>query len=140
MSIRLANIVDAPAIARLLTQLGYPDTEAFLPDHLAEMIADPREALLVWIDKTTIMGFLSMDFSIYPPIKGKVATIKALVIAETSRGQGAGRQLEAEATRLAIEKGCDRIIVHCAERRTEAHQFYYRQGYKEDPKYLIKKL
>jgi GNAT superfamily N-acetyltransferase len=139
MRIRSATVNDAPAIARLLAQLGYPDTEAFLGANLQELLADPRELLLVWAEET-VAGFLSADLSIYPELKGRVATIKAFAVDETVRSKGIGRKLEAELTRLATEKGCDRIIVHCAERRTQAHQFYYRQGYTEDPKYLIKKI
>jgi GNAT superfamily N-acetyltransferase len=158
MSIRSATVNDAPAIARLLAQLGYPDTEAFLGANLQELLADPMELLLVWAEDnptplhssaaglrsgnpaSTIAGFLSADLSIYPELKGRVATIKAFAVDETVRSKGIGRKLEAELTRLATEKGCDRIIVHCAERRIQAHQFYYRQGYTEDPKYLIKKI
>lgn len=138
--IRLAQPADAPSLTRLLTQLGYPGTKDFIAGHLASLLADPREVLLVWAEGDTITGFLSMDFSIYPPIKGLVATIKAFAVDEHARNRGVGAQLEAEATRRATERGCDRIVVHCAERRTRAHEFYYRQGYEEDPKYLIKRL
>ena len=138
--IRLAQAADAPAISRLLTQLGYPDTEAFISHHLKNMLADPREVPLVWADDGAVIGFLSMDFSIYPSLGGPVATIKAFAVDENARNRSIGAQLEAEATRRAKEKGCDRIIVHCAERRTRAHTFYYRQGYEESPKYLIKRL
>ena len=138
--IRLATPGDTPAISRLLTQLGYPGSDAFLERHLLEMLADPRETLLVWSETATVAGFLSMDFSIYPSLKGPVATIKAFAVDENARSQGIGARLEAEATRLAREKGCDRIIVHCHTRRIRAHEFYARQGYEESPKYLVKKL
>jgi hypothetical protein len=46
--------------------------------------------------------------------------------------------LEAEITVQAQRRQCDRIEVHCHSRREDAHRFYYRQGYFESPKYLIK--
>ena len=140
MGIRLATLNDVQDISRLLTQLGYPGTEAFLATNLAEMLPDPRELLLVWAESGAILGFLSADFSIYPELNGKVATIKAFAIDENARSRGIGRQMEIELTRRAGENGCNRIIVHCAERRTRAHGFYFRQGFEESPKYLIKKL
>jgi len=140
MGIRLANIADATGISRLLTQLEYPGTEAFLGANLEEMIPDPRELLLVWAEGDSITGFLSADFSIYPQLNGRIAHIKALAVDQGARSKGIGRQLEAELTRRAWEKGCVAIIVHCHTRRTRAHEFYYRQGFEESPKYLIKKL
>lgn len=140
MSIRIATVNDAGDIARLLTQLGYPGTEPFIGDHLQKMLSNPQELLLVWADGDRVTGFLSMDYSTYPALQGPVATIKSFAVDENARSQGIGSLLEAEATRRAKERGCHRIIVHCAERRTRAHEFYYRQGFVEDPKYLIKKL
>ena len=142
--IRLATAADASGITRLLTQLEYPGTEAFLGSNLEEMLPDPRELLLVWADAARgterITGFLSADFSIYPQLKGRIALIKALAVDENARSAGIGRQLEAELARDAREKGCVAVIVHCHTRRTRAHEFYYRQGFEESPKYLIKRL
>ncbi len=140
MAIRLAISDDAPDLSRLMTQLGYPGTEDFIAEHLAGVLDDAMEVLLVWEEEDRVTGFLSMDFSVYLPVKGLVATIKAFAVDEGARSQGIGAQLEAAATRRAMERGCDRIVVHCAERRTLAHAFYFRQGYEEDPKYLIKRL
>lgn len=151
--IRLATAADASGICRLLTQLEYPGTEAFLGANLEAMLPDPRELLLVWSEPgsngssdptmppgRSITGFLSADFSIYPQLKGRIALIKALAVDEGARSQGIGRLLEAELTRRARAKGCVAVIVHCHTRRTRAHEFYYRQGFEESPKYLIKRL
>lgn len=59
---------------------------------------------------------------------------------ESDRGVGIGAALEARATELAKARGCDRIEVHCHSRRVDAHRFYFRQGYSESPKYLVKSL
>lgn len=140
MGIRLATLNDAPGISRLLTQLGYPGTDTFVEANLREILPNPRDVALVWADDDAITGFLSMEFSIYPELKDPVATIKAFVVDDNARSRGIGARLESEITRQAKEKGCGRIVVHCAARRTRAHEFYLRRGYEEDPKYLIKRL
>jgi GNAT superfamily N-acetyltransferase len=73
-------------------------------------------------------------------LQGDFARISYFVVDDSAHSQGIGRQLEEEATRLARERGCDRLEVHCASRRTQAHSFYAKHGYRESPKYLIKKL
>ncbi|AHB70531.1 hypothetical protein P262_03037 [Cronobacter malonaticus] len=61
-------------------------------------------------------------------------------MSSNARSKGIGRLLESEGETLARARGCDRIEVHCHSRRSDAHRFYYRQGYTESPKYLCKSL
>ncbi len=142
MPIRLAQIDDHAGICRLLTQLKYPGTERFLQARLATLLADPAETLLVWAEEpaTTILGFLSLHFIPQIALEGDFARISYFAVDDTARNKGIGRQLEETATRLARERGCSLLEVHCHSRRTRAHDFYRRQGYEESPKYLIKKL
>ena len=148
MNIREATLGDAAGIIRLLTQLEYPGTETFLEERLAAMLQDPDEVLLVWDSSmletseapSPIRGFLSLHFIPQIALRGDFARISYFAVDEDSRSLGIGRQLEEEATRLARERGCDRLEVHCAIRRDRAHAFYARQGFVESPKYLIKKL
>lgn len=137
--IRPAAPGDGPAISRLLTQLGYPDTAPFLETRLAAMLKDPAEVLLVW-DEPPVAGFLSLHFFPMIGVGKDFAHISYLVVDDNTRSKGIGRGLEETVTYLARERGCDRIVVHCHSRRTRAHSFYTRQGYIESPKYLIKKL
>lgn len=139
MSIRYATLGDAPVISRLLTQLEYPGTGSFLEGRLASMLEHPDETLLVW-DGPPVLGFLSLHFIPQIALQGDFARISYFVVDDSAHSQGIGRKLEEEATRLARERGCDRLEVHCASRRTQAHSFYAKHGYRESPKYLIKKL
>ncbi|HEY4108273.1 GNAT family N-acetyltransferase [Puia sp.] len=189
--IRLATAADAPGISRLLNQLEYPGTEAFLAARLQSMLTDPAEMLLVWAEPPagvaatpraadpamaapttepptadpamaatpraagssspaippaagaptgSILALLSLHFIPQIALKGDFARISYFAVDEQARSRGIGRELEAEATRLARERGCVLLEVHCHTRRTRAHEFYYRQGYEESPKYLIKRL
>ncbi len=138
--IRQALHTDWPGISRLLDQLEYPGTDRFLKSRLAQLLDDPAEVLLVWEDNSSILGFLSLHFIPQLALPGDFARISYFSIDETARSEGIGRQLEEYATELARERGCELIEVHCHSRRTRAHLFYFRQGYEESPKYLIKRL
>ncbi|MBS1663126.1 MAG: GNAT family N-acetyltransferase [Bacteroidetes bacterium] len=138
--IRRALHTDCAAISRLLDQLDYPGSASFLPARLAQLLADPAEILLVWEDNTQILAFLSLHFIPQLALPGDFARISYFSVDAEVRGQNIGGQLEEHATHLAREHGCELIEVHCHTRRTRAHEFYYRQGYTESPKYLVKKL
>jgi GNAT superfamily N-acetyltransferase len=149
--IRIALHTDWPAIVRLLDQLDYPDTAKFMETRLAQLLNDPAEILLVWDEDSAnpanpaasdaqILGFLSLHFIPQIALPGDFARISYFSIDETARSKGIGRQLEEQATQLARERGCELIEVHCHTRREKAHAFYFRQGYEESPKYLVKRL
>ena len=87
-----------------------------------------------------ILGFLSLHFIPQIALEADFARISYFAVDNDARSNGIGRQLEETATRLARDRGCELIEVHCHSRRTRAHDFYRRQGYEESPKYLIKRL
>ncbi len=158
MSIRSATPRDWQGISRLLTQLEYPDTAAFIRSKLERMLNDPAETLLVWAEPSTpaepsapaepspaagpsaILGFLSLHVIPQIALEGDFARISYFAVDGQARSHGIGRQLEERATQIARERGCTLMEVHCHTRRTRAHEFYARQGWIESPKYLIKKL
>ena len=153
MSIRSATLGDWEGISRLLTQLEYPGTAGFIRSKLERLLNDPAETLLVWAappasseppsappEPSTILGFLSLHFIPQIALMGDFARISYFAVDDEARSHGIGRQLEETATRLATERGCALMEVHCHTRRTRAHEFYARQGWTESPKYLIKKL
>lgn len=152
--IRPAQIDDGRELQRLLEQLEYPDTGTWIKEKLERMLADPNEVLLVWEEtgdagaeaqgeetaSGRISGFLSLHFIPQIGIKGDFARISYFAVDGEARSQGIGRAMEERAVVLARERGCYLLEVHCHQRRERAHAFYFRQGYKESPKYLIKKL
>ena len=140
MSIRPAQLSDGPAIEQLLDQLGYTGTEGFLPEKLRRMLADPDERLLVYETMAGVVAFISVHFIPQIAVAGDFARISYFSVDDSVRGQGIGREMEEYVAMLAKERGCDRIEVHCHSRREDAHRFYFRQGYEEEPKYLMKRL
>jgi len=137
--IRRAQLTDIEAIRALIAQLDY-DPPASLDEKILCLSAHPDEILLVYELDTVVVAFLSLHFIPQIAIEGDFARISYFVVNDTARSYGIGRQLEAYITRLARERNCDRIEVHCHTRRTDAHRFYEKQGYEESPKYFIKRL
>lgn len=140
MNIRLAESKDAFALSALLTELGYADTAPFIERRLAQLIVDETEQLLIAEQGNTVLGFLSLHFIPQLALAGDFARISYFCIAEGERSKGAGQQLLQHAEQLAMARGCDRVEVHCHERREKANAFYAREGYKESPRYHIKEL
>ncbi len=140
MKIRLAEAKDSFALSALLTELGYENTEAFIDRRLAQLIDDRTEELLIAEHGSTVLGFLSLHFIPQLALNGDFARVSYFCIAEGERSKGAGQQLLQHAERLAQQRGCDRMEVHCHQRRTKANAFYAREGYSESPRYLIKSL
>lgn len=140
MKIRKAHLSDITAIQVLLRQLDYPDTEPFLLPKLERMLLDPNEVMLVYELDSAVVAFVSVHFIPQIALQGDFARISYFAVKDEIRGKGIGAEMEKYITTLAKEKNCDRIEVHCHSRRSEAHRFYLRQGFKEAPKYFIKKM
>jgi GNAT superfamily N-acetyltransferase len=142
MGIRTAKNSDWTAISHLLDQLEYPDTASFLEEKIKKMTGHPDERLLVYEEGTEgrIIAFISLHFIPQIALRGDFARISYFAVEDTARSLGIGREMEEYCTQLARERDCHLLEVHCHTRRGRAHDFYFRQGYTESPKYLIKKL
>ncbi|AIX74481.1 MAG: GNAT family N-acetyltransferase [Mixta calida] len=140
MNIRPAQPEDRFALISLLNELGYGNTDSFMDRRLRQLTDHPDEVLLVAEDRQTVLGFLSLHFIPQLALEGDFARISYFCIAEGERSKGLGQHLLQYAEQLARERGCDRLEVHCHEKRIKANQFYARENYIESPRYLIKQL
>jgi GNAT superfamily N-acetyltransferase len=138
MAVRKATPRDINAIAVLLDQLGYPGSKEFLEGKLQRLINHSDEELIVYEENSEVVAVMSIHFIPQIALEGDFARISYFSVDGSVRSQGIGRLMEEHCTQLAQDRKCDRIEVHCNERRSEAHRFYFRQGYKEAPKYLVK--
>ncbi len=140
IQIREAVVADAPALFRLLEQLGYPETQAFIGKRLAQQQSHPDALLLVAQRHGQVLGFISLHFIPQLALAGDFCRVSYFCVSEGARSLGIGAALEQRAQAEALARGCDRIEVHSNARRESAHRFYRRQGYAESPKYLVKRL
>jgi len=138
--IREATVDDAQAIVSLLTQLGYADTHAFMHVRIRELLKNPDALLFCYESEGKVVALLSLHVIPQIALLGSFLRISYFVVDEKARSHKIGAELEAYATRIAKESGCDRIEVHCHERRKDAHRFYERHGFVESPKYFVKHL
>lgn len=132
MSFIIRNAVagDAAALVPLYADLGYPSSGDEMMRRLARVLADDNHRVLVACDAAgAVIGcvhigrLMSLDADLAGQILG-------LVVAEKTRRLGVGRALMAEAEKWAQAKQCVKVILRSSVRRTEAHQFYERIGYR----------
>ena len=58
----------------------------------------------------------------------KIAEIMEFVVDAEVRNAGVGKEVLAEACRVALEYGCSQIEVACNQLRKDTHRFYEREG------------
>jgi GNAT superfamily N-acetyltransferase len=128
IEIQQATARHAPEIAQLLTQLGYPTAPEVIPGRLADLEADGGTAVVARDGGGGVVGLAAAAEYATLHAGGRSAYITALVTSETARGQGVGRALVEAMEEWARGRGCVRLSVTSAERRTDAHAFYPKCG------------
>jgi ribosomal protein S18 acetylase RimI-like enzyme len=139
-SFREARAGDAPAVADLLTQLGYPCTTEDAKARIAQMVNDRTQALVVVDHLGDVCGLLGLDFMYYLPLGTMTCRITALVVNESQRRTGVGKDLIKEAERRARRAGAARIELTSSASRQAAHEFYKTSGYEEMSLRFVKRL
>jgi GNAT superfamily N-acetyltransferase len=129
VAIREAAPNDAPALAPLLGELGYPVGAETLAYRLDRLAGRPDHVVLVAEDEIGAVGLLALH--VFPLIAydHDVGMIMALVVTERARGTGVGRALIDRAEAVAKSLGASRLLVTTHVRRADAHQFYERLGF-----------
>lgn len=128
-TIRRITPADAPRVAELLTQLGYPATGDEVSQRLSYWLGDAMSLILVAEQDNQIVGCLSLHSIPYLERTGRWARIESLVVDSAARGTGTGRCLVAAAEEAAQQWECLAVEVTCARHRVDAHAFYQRLGY-----------
>jgi GNAT superfamily N-acetyltransferase len=127
--IRSAAAADAPTIAALLGELGYPADARSVAARLAPLLPRGDMAILVAELEGAVVGLGSVFLLPVLHENGARAMITALVVSESTRRRGVGRLLVRSLQAFARENGCTRIIVTTANHRADAHQFYEDIGF-----------
>ncbi len=129
MRLRAARAGDAPEIATLSGQLGYPATPSQIEARLAGILSDPAHVVLVAVDaEDRAVGWLHAV--IRPSLESDpFVQIAGLVVASDRRAGGIGSALVERAEAWAREAGIGLIRVRTNVVRDRAHRFYARAGY-----------
>lgn len=130
---RQARDTDAPAVNRLLHQLGYPqESDPATAARIRQWAEHPDSAAYVAEADGEVLGVVAVHVCPFFERPGSWARLVALVVADHARRRGVGGRLVAEAESFATSHGCVRMEVTSADRRADAHAFYRRHGYVDE--------
>jgi len=122
---------DAPRVAVLTTQLGYPVEADELLARLDDVRCRTNDGLFVATTADDeVIGWIHVARIALLEASG-MALINGLVVDEGARSAGIGAELVAAAEGWAREHGAATIMVRSRSARERAHRFYERIGYAE---------
>lgn len=139
IQIEPAQLHDAPQLATLLTQLGYPTSAQQALQKIQEH-QNPGYHLLVARDGHFAIGFVSL--LVYTAIhhSNPIGRITAFCVDESVRSSGVGGQLLLAAESYFRTHGCFKVELTSNLKRAESHEFYRNRGYSVTNKHFIKIL
>lgn len=140
MIIRSPVDADAPRLAGLLAQLGYPAEPRDLPRRLARLADRGSAEAFVAEQDGRVVGVATAHALASIHAERDVAWLTTLVVAEDNRHKGVGRALVAAAEEWARTHKCERLSVTAALQRDGAHAFYQRLGFHHSGRRYTKAL
>jgi len=140
IAIRDAKLGDAPALAKLMCELGYETTTAEMCQRLASILSDARYSTFVAEIEGRVCGMIG-TFA-YPGYEHNDLSgrILAMVTSGEARRRGIGRALIAAAEKDFARRGIRRIAVNTQLSRQAAHKFYEKLGYERNGWRFVKEL
>jgi len=127
--VRPATADDAPAIARLSAELGYPVGESTIARRVGHLLASPSDLLLVAAsDEGAVIGWIHGFLSQLIESEYRVE-IGGLIVGALYQRRGVGRRLVEAVGQWAREHGAAELSVRCQTKREEAHRFYAGLGF-----------
>lgn len=126
--VRPAVNSDAPAVADLAGQLGYPTTTGQADRRFAGILDDRGQAFLVAEKDRVVIGWIHVHVTRLVEAE-PFAELGGLVVDESHRGQGAGRLLMVAAEDWIRANCIAKLRVRTRADRHDAHAFYEARGY-----------
>lgn len=131
MTVRDAKRDDAPAVACLLGELGYPADEDEARAHIRRFSGDPSTRLQVAVDGSDDRPVGLVATHLVPRLDRDLRTCRVteLVVDPSWRRAGVGRALIEAAKAEARRHGAVRLDLTSGNWREEAHEFYPDAGF-----------
>jgi ribosomal protein S18 acetylase RimI-like enzyme len=140
ITLRPARATDAPAIAALFTDEGYPAGPSDIVARLGRF-STPESRVIVAEHEGAILGFIAVHAMARFEHDDLILRILALVVDAGARERGVGRALMAEAERTGLELGAAFVELTAGHHRPDARHLYESLGYDASvTAYLRKKL
>ena len=120
---------DAPALVRLMAQLGYEHSETTLANNVRAVRLQGGEVFVAEV-AGSVLGCVSaiLDVRLAEGVKGEIVS---LVVSEDARGQGLGKGLMREAEAW-LSGNVSAIRVRANVLREASHRFYASLGYRQE--------
>ena len=138
--IRHAEKADAPALAQLMGELGYPTRVSDMEMRLDSIMRDPDYRTFVAVSADAVCGMIGTCCIKSHEHNNVGGRIIALVVSENQRGRGVGRALIQAAENDFVARNVRRVALNTRLSREKAHLFYENLGYTKNGFRFVKEL
>ena len=140
--IRQATEADVPALALLMTELGYPTTETEMQMRYKAFSSHADYMTWVAVYNNLAVGMIGLLRNIYFEKNGIYIRVGALVVNKEYRKLGLGKALLQKSIDWAIELGAQQVLLNSGNReeRRDAHAFYQHLGFEPKTTGFVKTI
>jgi ribosomal protein S18 acetylase RimI-like enzyme len=131
---------DSPALAKLVTQLGYPTSTAEMDERLRTLLGRPEYVHFVAESEGLVIGLVGAYPGVALEFSGAYGRLTGLVVDGGCRGSGVGKMLMERIEGWLRERGARMATLTSGKQRKSAHGFYRRLGCGETGLRFAKKL
>ena len=132
LTIRVAEMNDAAALAQLMCELGYETTKSEMQMRMERIAADDCYRTFVAVLDGKVCGMIGTLACPSYEHNDPGGRILALATLGTMRHRGIGRALIATAEEDFAHKGIRRVALNTRLAREDAHKFYESLGYERN--------
>ena len=140
LTIRVAEMNDAAALAQLMCELGYETTKSEMQMRMERIAADECYRTFVAVLNGKVCGMIGTLTCPSYEHNDPGGRILALATLSTMRRRGIGRALIATAEKDFAHRGIRRVALNTRLAREDAHKFYESLGYERNGWRLVKQL
>ena len=140
LTIRVAEVNDASALAQLMCELGYETTKSEMQMRMERIATDERYRTFVAVRDGKVCGMIGTLTCPGYEHNDPSGRILALVILRTIRRHGIGRALIATAEKDFAQRGIRRIVLNTRLAREDTHKFYESLGDERNGWRFVKQL
>ena len=128
--IREATVADRSSVQRLYEILCPGEPISVRIDRIEQLRQDSNNYLFVADENGTVVGTAFLTLCLDPMFGSQpFGVVENVVVDETVRGRGIGRQLFEHLERVCKERNCSKIMLLSNAKRTRGHTFFRGLGY-----------